>query len=333
MNEILNDEKPQKTTIQLEVDSDLLEAIEGAAKLLKTDSKTLMKNWISEPLLRPIDEIDHVARNEEMAYRELRDFMGESMGWLQKILDLYRLLGELLGKTKNTLDAHQMAALLHCLQACRYNMIMGNLACLRGHPIDHSNYRRKAIEFCAFAIKMMRSPDHATIWMNAISNRAYDKYEKAFEICATIAESADIMGPGLKKLYSTLSQQVHASPFAIATQIRIDNRVHILDYFQHQTPEKKNFLAMTFLSAAGSDYQIVKALGEIIKQKTLTFDEKTWSAALADIDVLENKIKDAWAPTLDPTGDYRKGKKPPKPGTKTQSKQTKSETSLLYQKT
>ncbi len=316
----MNNEKPQKTTIELEVDQDLLNAIEGAASLLKTDPKTLLKAWISEPLSVPIDEIDHVARNEEMAYRELRGFIGEAMGLLQKILDLYRLLGELLGKTRNTLDAHQMAALLHCLQACRYNMIMGNLACLRGHPIDHSNYRRKAIEFCAFAIKMMRSPDHAAIWMSAISNRAYDKYEKAFEICATIAESADIMGTRLKKLYGTLSQQVHASPFAIATQVRIENRVHILDYFQHQTAEKKNLLAMTLLSAAGGDYQIVKALGEIIKQKTLTFDESTWIAALADVDALEHKIKDAWAPILDPTGDYRKGKKPPKPSTKPQPK-------------
>lgn len=157
-----------------------------------------------------LDDIDQIQLGEQEMLALITSHLGESVKLVQKLVDLYGLLGELLGKVPNSLDGQQLAALLHCLQASRYQMLIGNLACLRGHPIDQSGYRRKAIEFCAFAIKMLRSPEHAQIWMNAISNRAYDKYESAFSIMATIAEAEDIMGPKLKKAYNELSKQVHA---------------------------------------------------------------------------------------------------------------------------
>ncbi len=298
--------------VEFEAERPMIESLLYVAGQFQVDHKTLAKSWVAEQLRVPIDVIDKIRRDEESAYKEVRAFLGQSTSLMQQLLNLYDLLAELLGKTKNSLDVHQMAALLHCFQACRYHMIMGNLACLRAHPIDQSSYRRKAIEFCAFAIKMMRSPEHAQIWMNAISNRAYDKYEAAFEICATIAESAEIMGPRLKKAYSTLSQQVHASPFAVATQIRVEERVHSLDYFQHQTDEKKTFLAMSFLSGLDHDYLILKALGAIIQEKTETFDQSTWNKALSQFEAAQKKVKEDWAPTLDPTGDFRKGKRPPR---------------------
>lgn len=306
--------------VQFRADEPLMRALLDAADHFHIPPGVLARSWVADQLTDPIDVVDLIKRQEDGAYKEVRTYLKNTGQLLGQLLGLYDLLSVLLGKTKNRLDANQLIALLHCMQSCRYQMIIGNLCCLRGHPFDQSSYRRKAIEFCAFAIKMLRSPEHAQVWMNAISNRAYDKYESKFPIMACISEAEDLMGPRLKKTYGVLSQQIHASPFAVATQVRVETingqATHLLDYFQHQTDSKKQFLAMTFLSGIESDYLIIKALAGGIAEVTESFDQVTWDTAISHFDALRYAVKDAWAPTLDPTGHYRQGKKPPRPGKK-----------------
>ncbi len=303
----------QRGIVQFRADEGLMRALLEVSDKMHIAPGVVARAWVTEQLTY-LDDVDLIRKQENDAYKEVRLYLGKAAGLVQGLLALYEVLHDLLGKTTNRLDANQLVGLLHCLQGCRYQMIMGSLCCLRAHPIDQASYKRKAIEFCAFAIKMLRSSEHAQIWMNAISNRAYDKYESAFGIMSCISEAEDLMGSRLKKTYGTLSQQVHASPFAIATQVRVENRMHMLDFFQHQTDPKRQFLAMTFLSGIENDYLIVKALAAAIAQVTDSFDNATWDKAVQDFDKLRYQIKDAWAPTLDPTGDFRQGKRPPRPG-------------------
>lgn len=307
----------KRGVIQFRADENLTRALLAAAERADESLGSLVRHWVAEHLMDPIDDIDYLRRNEDIVYKEVREYLGDSVTLIEEIKDLYGLLSELIQTSKMKIDEFQLLGLLHCQQGCRYQFLMGNLALLRAHPIDQSSYRRKAIEYCAFAIRMLRNADSAQIWMNAISNRAYDRYEAAFPIAKSISEAEDLLGSRLKKMYGVLSQQVHASPYSIATQIRIvydleGNPVHTLDYFQHGSDQKKHFLALAFLSGLDHDFLIISALANAVSSVADKFDMQKWEAKHDEVRGKIQREKEKWAPTLDPGGYYRQGKKPPR---------------------
>lgn len=318
MKEEEQDSIIKRGLVQFRADEELMKALLQASKKTRIPYGVLARSWVAEKLAPAIDDIDYIRINDEYAYTEIREYLGPTTNLIEELLNLHKLLGELFESSKISLDAHQQLALLHCMQACRYQFLMGALTCLRAHPIDQSSYRRKAIEFCAFAIKMARNPEHAKTWIEAVnSNGKYDQYESAFKINAIITEACEIFDPRLKKMYGFLSQQVHASPFAITSQVRIEYNpdgepVHTIDYHQHQTDSKKQFLAMAFLSGIEYDALIVKALADVLISVSKAFDQISWNTALQAFQDLLKTEKANWAPTLDPTGYYRQGKRPPR---------------------
>jgi hypothetical protein len=301
----------ERGIVQFRADESFMRALFTASDELHIPPGVIARSWVSDQLTH-FDDLELIKKQDDFAYREVRKFLGKSTELIQQLLHLYDVLQELFNANPASLNAHQVIGLLHCLQGSRYQMLMGNLCCLRSHPIDQASYRRKSIEFCAFAIKMLRSPDHAQTWVNAISYRAYEKYESEFSIMSCISQAEDLMGPRLKKMYNTLSQQVHASPFSIATQIRVENQSHLLDFFQHQTDSKRQFLAMTFLSGIEGDGLIIKAYGAAISQISTNFQQQRWDYEVQKFDALRNQIKDFWAPVLDPDRRFREARPRPK---------------------
>ena len=318
MKEEEQDSIVKRGLVQFRADEELMKGLLQASKETRIPYGVLARSWVAEKLTPAIDDIDYLRASDEYAYKEVREYLGSTTNLIEELLALHELLGELLGRSKSTLDTNQQLALLNCMQACRYQFLMGTLTCLRAHPIDQSSYRRKAIEFCAFAIKIVRSPEHAKLWLEAVnSNGKYDQYESAFKINAIITEACEIFDPRLKKMYGILSQQVHASPFAITSQVRIEytpdgQPVHTLDYYQHQTDSKKQFLATAFLSGIEYDALIVKAFADVLISVSETFDQTSWNTALQAFQDLLKTEKANWALTIDPTGYYRQGKRPPR---------------------
>lgn len=117
---------------------------------------------------------------------------------------------------------------------------------MRGHITDSSNFSRRALEICAFIVRMYRDEKAAKRWMEAgKSKKARERYVSAFPAWKLVKE---LLTPELVKMYEDDCLDVHPSFFAVTKRASLDHdRVHRFSYFDldeddgHQT-----FLVMNF---------------------------------------------------------------------------------------
>ena len=70
----------------------------------------------------------------------------------------------------------------HLIFMCRREFTLGTLTLLRGYLGDHRYHLRKAIESCAFAVKMTDSPHFARLWIRVgAGDDAFQKFRDKFK--------------------------------------------------------------------------------------------------------------------------------------------------------
>ncbi len=185
------------------------------------------------------------------------------------IFILHDEIQELYQQVVEELTKDQREALSDSLQALRREFLFGNLTCLRAHSTDSENHRRKALEFCAFAVRMVNEPHAASVWLDAIkSKKKYRQYKNHFKIIP-ILKSASECGIVLDKLYDELCQEVHATPYAIKTQTRIvvdekGRRINWLNYHDDHNAKERYSLAQRFLTGIYLDYGLLLVIADAI---------------------------------------------------------------------
>lgn len=197
------------------------------------------------------------------------------------IHELHELLPQYCIEVADLLSRNQREAISDCLQAIRKEFLFGCLTCLRAHSTDSENYRRKAIEFCAFGVQMLREPHWATIWLDSVkSKRKYREYKSNFKIMEILKAVSDT-GIKLALLYEELSKSVHASPYAIKTQTRIyllgQTRLNYLDYHDDATGAEQYALAQRFITEMYADFYIIVVFAAALSAKFSALDMSRWN--------------------------------------------------------
>src|SRR5258706_12387014 len=98
-------------------------------------------------------EIDKIRELEEENYQTARRLLGKSVSFVDDLVNLYDLFARMV-KDSGVGPRDEIVVSLQFLLACRYQLVLGATAALRGHLSDSHLYTRKAIEFSAFAARV-----------------------------------------------------------------------------------------------------------------------------------------------------------------------------------
>jgi len=234
----------------------------------------------------PVDQLEKI---DHSAYTDSKAFI-KPEALINAIHELHELLVAYYRRFYKNLCRNQREALSDCLQALRKEFLFGVLTSLRAHTTDSESYRRKAVEFCAFAIVILRSPQNAKVWLEAVqSNNKYNRYKSTFSLMAILKEVSDT-GIKLSLLYDQLCKEVHASPFAIKTQTRIyekdGNRMNYLTYHDDSTESDQYALAQRFATGIEMDFFILVTLGGGIEMRFPELDMKEWKNKIDQVAAL-----------------------------------------------
>ena len=242
---------------------------------------------------------DGLREQEERNYQGLKRVLGESFELIHDLLALYDVFFKLSLKPVVKLeDAHQIPALLHSLQWMKHEAIAGTMTLMRGHITDSSNFSRRALEICAFIVRMYRDEEAAKRWMEAgTSNKARERYVSAFPAWKLVKE---LLTPELVKMYEDDCLDVHPSFFAVTKRASLDDdRTHRFSYFDldgndgHQT-----FLVMNFFNICICHGKIMEFLTTVFYPSG-HFDSEKWLAVYVPFVQKFQALRELWRPIID----------------------------------
>lgn len=152
--------------------------------------------------------------------------LGASLELTSDIDSLYKTLPPLI-KPRGSPDELLALELAHReLMVCRMLLTKGALATLRLYQADAFTDLRRAIESCAFAVRMSKHHDLCTVWAEAGSDKEgestkYEAYRKAFQprdvFPNTMHPDYDVLLADLKTKFDICSKRIHGGVFGVAS--------------------------------------------------------------------------------------------------------------------
>jgi hypothetical protein len=181
--------------------------------------------------------LEELSHTEALNFAESSRVLQESIGLVGEIEALYELLPPQLcwpPSGANSDEATSMLAAAHELGFCRRQLSIGVLTLFRAYWGDSLTHLRRAIEACAFAVRMMKHHNLIRDWQDAAtSDIAYANYRRSFKAKDLFPDSAhadhDPILSELKDSYDLCSKTIHGSIFGLA------------GHFRHPNPENASF--------------------------------------------------------------------------------------------
>jgi hypothetical protein len=119
--------------------------------------------------------------------------------------------------------AHAAGISAHLMWICRRQFTVGMLTLLRGYRVDSLAHLRKAVELCAFAVKMTKHPEMSYIWIQANdSDEARDKFRDKF---VKLFPKDDRELQVLEKFFDEASEAMHSNARSVAHYLSLRRRV------------------------------------------------------------------------------------------------------------
>jgi hypothetical protein len=245
-----------------------------------------------------LDLFDNLRAREEQAYQSTKKLLGGSFNLAYDLQNLYDLFNQLSTNVVMRLnDGNQMAALLHSLQWLKNEAIAGTLTLMRGHITDSSNFSRRSLEICAFAIRIYQDPAAAKRWMEiGKSKKARERYESAFPAWQLVR---DLLNPELIGYYKDDCLAVHPSLFAVTKRAEIgDDHVHRFRYFDlDRSDEQQIYFVMRFLTLCVCHAKIMEHLTTVFYPSG-HFDQESWLEAYLSFISKFQTIRSGWEPAV-----------------------------------
>ncbi|MFZ5447862.1 MAG: hypothetical protein ACOZFS_04405 [Thermodesulfobacteriota bacterium] len=224
------------------------------------------------------EEIEEVRKTEDKNYLESRKLLGETVSLIHDLINLYDLIGEIIEDSKIKAKKESVAAFKFML-ACRYYLMIGTLACLRGHLTDSFSFTRNAIEVSGYAFKVKKHPHLTKILIDAANhNESYLIFNQKYKIGKTFAIKNDIL-QRLYKCYEYCFKSIHPSIYSFDKRVtfhRIEESIIINISFDN-FELKNNYpsdLIRTFLWIIHTHFTIIELFEEIFKNVIKTSEIK-----------------------------------------------------------
>lgn len=234
-----------------------------------------------------------IAEQDVGSLANVVELLGESKRLSDKVSDIYELLLSLVCHSPDigvAFDVNQTTATVHCLQALKYNMIMGVTSIFRGHVTDSTNFSRKSIEIAAFLLEICSDVESAKRWIEmGRSGKSTQKYKSRFPAYQLVAKYRIELSSDVIQLYDTFCLFVHPSYGSMHNQITVTTeREHRFLYFEHETESQKASLLIQYFNLLNTHVLLVRALSLFFDKANIGFDGKRWQKAIlscaADID-------------------------------------------------
>jgi hypothetical protein len=252
-----------------------------------------------------VTALERIMADEATICEQAKRYLGDTYLLLDTVERLYQQFVDLVGASNLCLEGIQVFAYLTCLQACRYEYLVGAAALLRGHITDSASYSRKAIEFCAFGIEIFRNLESAELWAQAgVSSGANDRYRQRFAIMDCIRKASEFM-PQMKGRYNFLSNyMVHASFGSVAGRAKLtEDRRHVFDFYEFGYSDKSYAAAAFFLLMMFDLHmEIMKAFQCAISHRETSFDHSAFLSVFAVAIAELRSQKRNWIPTFKAAG-------------------------------
>lgn len=244
-----------------------------------------------------MERIDIIRETEANNYARSREVLGEGGSLVQDLVKLGEFLEQLIRESDMEVGEDTLFG-VHFVHMCRYQLIIANLALLRGHIADSVMATRRAIEHCAFAAAIKREPALLSIWISSGKDDAsYRQYRNSFG-SKTIFPKGNAPMAALYERYDFFSRFVHSSLTSIALRTSVKNNVPEFSYFELKNDDATE-PARTFLMTVDIHLMILEVFEEIFAD-AIAHDRTKWEVAKNAFVLKQSAERDKWMPILLP---------------------------------
>jgi hypothetical protein len=246
-----------------------------------------------------VTELDTLRTGEEHNYGVACSQMGDSVSLIEDLIGLYELMASMVG-TSGVPPKDEIVAPSQFLLMDRYNLTLGALSAVRGHINDSFYFCRKAIEACAFAARVKRSPKLATDWLRAVEDdSSYENFRERFSAGKLFPQGHPLLAI-LKGRYSLCCKMTHPSIISFGGHLDVQTKQPLFrlkfDYFQLNDNDQSEPIR-TLLFIADTHSVIIRIFEEILAP-VVNHDRKKWEI---NINAVRSKIeahKNKWKATI-----------------------------------
>ena len=215
-----------------------------------------------------MEEIDHFREIEDNNYNHSKEFLGDSTSLVQNLLELYKVLDELLAESitlSGSEPTDEQSAVSTFLTASGHYLVIAALAMLRGHLTDSFSILRKSIEFSAFAARVKKHPPLAKVWLDATGGDAlYNSYQEKFSGRKLFPNNNALLVE-LQKKHDDCSKRSHGSIYSFKNRVnREKNTDAVFSHFELRN-EDPSSLIRALLYAVESHLLILKVFQEALQ--------------------------------------------------------------------
>jgi len=160
--------------------------------------------------------------------------LGDSTALVHDFENVYAALTPCIEIPPSEPQKMAVVSMIYLLVFCRRQLTIGVLTLMRSYRADSLLHLRRAIETCAFAVRICKHPDLATVWANGgASDDAYAAYRKAFRPRDVFPPDPDHEQPLsiLKERYDLCSTLMHGGVFGMAGQFETTPESFRLEFF------------------------------------------------------------------------------------------------------
>lgn len=197
-------------------------------------------------------------------------------------------------------DKTARVAAVYLLAFCLRQLTMSSVALLRDYRADSLLHLRRAIESCAFAVRICKHPELAAVWGGAGTDEStYSKYRDAFKTRAVFpnAKHSDHVPEltALKEKYDLCSRLMHGGVSGLAGHFKTTPDSFRVVFFD--LPSDHSLFA-TLLFLLDAHLKILTLLGRVLEPHTN--DRMTaWKVRLNSVEAKLTVHAQSWAPMIE----------------------------------
>lgn len=239
--------------------------------------------------------IEAESKNFEANAKRLDD----SIDLIHDFERVYEALTPCLTSPPSEPDKTARAAAVYLLAFCRRQITMSSVILLRGYRADSLLHLRRAIESCAFAVRICKHPDLAAVWGGAGSDEeAYRKYRVAFRTGDVFPnpKHADHLPElaALKERYDLCSRLMHGGVSGLAGHFQTTPESFRMVFFD-LPPDHSLF--STLLLLLDAHLKIATLFGQVLESHT-NDRLAAWMVRLNSVEAKLVVHAQRWAPMI-----------------------------------
>ena len=266
-------------------------------------------------------DLRELLANERSNFEATSKFMGHSFALIKDLETVYEFAVKQIKRipTGTTSDSDlAFHAVLNQFMMSRMLLTQAASAVLKMYQGDALMHLRKAIEMCAFAVRISKHQELGRVWLeagldpeNEMVKTKYRAYRKAFRTELIFPASGEPGLTDLKQKWEICSKPVHGSIFGIANFIENAPKAGTgptIAFFD--LPHDS--LQSMFLYVVTTHLAILKLFAPVIGG--YMDDQTLWSKELKYASEKASRFLGAWTPNIMALRAARKGKLKPRAG-------------------